>query len=321
MGKKTLLTGLAVLSLILIGTVSHGLAAEKVRLGAGIKMFMSYNLPVLAAEEKGLWQAGGLQVEFIPFDSGSVMIQASAAGSVDMGLVSAETVIRSAAAGVPLVILAHVITRGADFQLYVKKDSPIKEPKDIKGTKVGVGGLGSISHTYGKYITKTLGLERDVRFISAGGVQATVGVFRAGRVDAVLLTVPVMAELIVTGEVRKILAVNDLLPKPWVERIMMGRRDFVDANPRTAVQALKVFRQASEFLQGNRSWALEKMKSVYRLSEGSARLIYDTEIPNIEVGKIDKRALENINDFLINSGLLAKEKSLPIDAIYRGVLD
>src|SRR3990172_10366578 len=108
------------------------LAAEKFKLGTAIKVFPVYYLLIGAAEEKGYWKENNLEPEWVPFTGGPHNMQAVAAGAIRIGIEPGVGVITGASRGLPVVMVAHLQNR-SEFPLWVRTDSPIKAPREIKG--------------------------------------------------------------------------------------------------------------------------------------------------------------------------------------------
>lgn len=125
---------------VLIGGVSLNVAAaETVRVGY-LPVVMS--LPTYVAAEKGFFAQQGLKVELAPFQSGTTIIDALVAGRIDADCMSAITGHWFAEQNVPgkfKIFLVYGTDALVDntFVVVVKKDSPIKDLKELKGKRVG----------------------------------------------------------------------------------------------------------------------------------------------------------------------------------------
>lgn len=80
-------------------------------------------------------------------------------------------------------------------------------------------------------VAKHLGLERDVTFVSTGGISPSIAALKTGSIDGVILTPEQMIKLELAGEVRKLLPVADYRPKEWGAFVIFAERDFVRSNP------------------------------------------------------------------------------------------
>lgn len=293
---------------------SVGLAQEKLKFASSPKSSPLYTLPVLAAAEKGYWKGEGLDVEWIPFEAGSAMHQGVAARAVDMGLSGLAASFLAISAGVPELMVADMQAT-ENFFMYVRSDSLIREPKELKGATIGVTRFGSSSHAYALAVVRGSGLEKEVKFLAVGGVPQTMAALKARVIDLLTFTPFEMAELKLKGEVREIAAVRDYLPKEWADIIIYARKDFIKSNPDAVGKTVRAVLQGSSFVLKNRDWALEKMKSFTYYSEDAAKLVY-AELKYGADGRINVKGLENARTFFIDYGVIRKEKAPPVDAMF-----
>ena len=130
----------AVLMLILILTgAGSAFGEEKVKIGY---LRLTISLPTFVAVEKGLFEQEGLKVELTPFDSATLIISALLAGRIDANCCSATTGYWFAEQSTPgqfKIFLTYGTRSGKNqtFAAIVKKDSPLKELRDLKGKRVG----------------------------------------------------------------------------------------------------------------------------------------------------------------------------------------
>lgn len=73
--------------------------------------------------------------------------------------------------------------------------------------------------------------------------------------------------------------------------------------------------QATSFIKKNPGWSMEKMKQVSGYSDRAAQLIYDG-LKYSPDGKIDPKAIANVRGFLIDFGIIEKEKAPDVAALY-----
>ncbi len=289
-------------------------AAEKWIFGASTMRVPLFYMPGLVAEEKGFWKEAGLNVEFIPFKGGTPLYKAAAAGEAKMGVSSGPSFILAASAGVPITIVAQIAAE-SPFYFWVRADSPLKRPKDIKGSKIGVSSLGSLTYIYAKAIARALGVEKDVNIVATGGVPQSAGALRAGRIDLMPTSTYTFLELEIKGQMRRLLRVADYLPKPWVETVAFAERGFTKSNPDAVRRAIGTVLKAINFMRDNPSWTMAKMKGIYGYSDEAAKKAYEFS-KFTRGGEIDVRGLENITNFLVEYGLIRKGKALPVRELY-----
>lgn len=317
MKKLSLLffTGLLVLGLV-AGIAGNGLSAEKARFGVNISRNPYYTLPALAAEEKGLWKNLGLQAKYMPFNSGTNLQRALAADALDVGIEGVGGIIQGLTRGLKVQIIADpdVLTH---FYFWVKSDSRLKKPKDLKGgAKIGVTRFGSETHIYAQAVVKALNVEKNVKILALGGVPAQVAGIKAGAIDITNLSNFTMARLKAAGAARELLYVYDYVPKGLGSyQMIVARKAFLNSSPNAAKMAAQGYLKGGDYVMKNKSWAVEKMKTVFKYPEKVAMDVYPimTYAPG---GKINRERISMVRDFLIQSGILMKGKAPDLDDIY-----
>ncbi len=124
--------------LILMGTGS-AFGEEKVKIGY---LGLTISLPTFVAAEKGLFEHEGVKVELVRFESGTLILDALMTGRIDANCSSAITGYWFAGQGAPdrfKIFLAYGWTslKNKTFVAIVKKDSSLKNLKDLKGKRIG----------------------------------------------------------------------------------------------------------------------------------------------------------------------------------------
>lgn len=288
--------------------------AEKVKYGTAIKVYPAYYLPMMAAEEKGLWKSNGLDGEWVPFRGSVALHQGIAAGDIMIGGDLATSVFQAANRGLPLMIVSNLVEWSAFF-MWVRTNSQINKPNDLKGTIIGVSRMGGPAHAYARMVAKRLGLTGKVKYVGTGGVRVSPAVLKAGKVDAVPTGLSAMLRLKVKGDVRELFSINDYLPKEWLYSVIFAHKSFVKNKPDTAKRTVRMLHQGLGFIHKNPGWVIEKMKTVQRYSEQMANMLVKS-YRLTEDGKVEKRSVENLRNFLIEYGIVSEGKIPPADQLF-----
>ena len=291
-------------------------AAEKLKYSSTVKLYPGFYLPILAAEEKGIWKRNGLDVEWVSFRSGSSHYRAIAAGAIKIGSSMVAASLHSAARGVPTIIVSNLQLR-ENFAVWVLTKGPFRVPKDLKGTKIGVSRFGGSEHSYARMVTKQLGLSNQVKFISTGGIRESLASLTTGSIDAVVLTPTRLISLKMQGKVKELLQVADYRPKPWASFVVVAHKNFVRDKPDTVKRSVKSILQANRFIESKqgRPWTLAKMKEMNRYSDKAAEFVYDSLEFSLD-GKLEKKGLENVRSFMIEFEIIKAKDAPPVDALY-----
>jgi sulfonate transport system substrate-binding protein len=310
--RRPFLFGLILLALS-IGAVH---AQEKINYGTAIKFSPIYYLPVLAAQEKGFFKKNGLDVDWVPSQSGPDMQRDLATGAVQIGSSNAGTDIPAISKGVPSVIVANLQPTD-DFAVWVSTKSRFQKPADLKGAKIGVSRIGGAEHAYGRLVARSLGLESDIQFVSTGGVQESVAVLTTGGIDGVVLSPNQMMDLFLQGRVKPLVQLSTYEKKPWLSYTVVASKAFVAKEPATVKKILASLWEANRFIMSpeGKPWALGKLKEISHYSDTAADKLY--ALLNLSTnGKFQKQAVQNVVDFMIDYDLLKKSDVSSVEALY-----
>lgn len=306
-----LAAGLAVLGIVVV-TSGVALAAEKVRVGTALKGVIWMELPMIAAEERGFWKEQKLEVDWTPFVGGGAMYRAMAGGHLQFGLSKIHSFTEAATGGVPGVIVAD--TQNEEFfEIWVVANSRIKKAEELRGTKIGMAQ--GAAHASGMVIARGLGLEKEVKFVAVGGTPERVAAVKARAIDAFVQTINPVAELVVKGELRSVASEKPFLPKDRASDVVTAHKDFVRNNPETVRRVLKAILASLAFVRENRAWAIEKLRTRWGFSPEAAKLVYEG-LSYGKDGKINPKGVENARNFLIDFGIVPKEKVPPVEQLY-----
>ena len=300
------------LSLSLAGTV---LAAEKVRYANHFKLTPFYGLPAIAAVEKGFFKERGLEVSYVGFDLASLMARAVATGDLDVGTYGHDSAVFSIVRKVPLTIIGDP-KMPVPFALWVLKDSPLREPSQLKGTRIGVVGLAELPRRLVDQLLPKIGLDKaDIKPVGTGGGPAAVAALKSGAVQALCLSFYAMVALKARGEVRELLYVTDYVPWTRTAQTLIANRAFAEKKKEVVKRVVEGFMEGAAFVLANEAWSIEKMKSDFGYSEAAARL----SLPIFRYGRDGRISAEVIKDsieYLVSVGDISRAEVPPVETFY-----
>ena len=156
------------------------------------------------AQDLGIFQKYGLNVELIPGKNGAAMVASVAGGAADIGYSDVGALSTAHSKGVKFVAVAPAAlwTDAAPVnQLIVEKTSPIRTAKDLSGKVVAVPGLNTGTEFASRaWIDRNGGDSNSVKFIELP-YAAMPAALDAGRIDAGLVAEPFLAEAKKNGRV------------------------------------------------------------------------------------------------------------------------
>ena len=173
--------GLWVAAALLLSCAAPAAAQQTIRIGAtpAVTFVVLY-----AADQLGYFKAEGLTAQFSDFEGGAEVTTAMVGGSIDTGGTMSERPLILAEKGFGAKNLLALENRNP-LHVVIRKDSPAKDVKDLKGTKLGMTRAGSGTDLSLRALLKDAGLEpdKDVAIIAIGGVSSATAALKAGQVD------------------------------------------------------------------------------------------------------------------------------------------
>lgn len=170
-----------------------GLAPIRTRAADGPPLRIAYTSigisygPLWLTKEAGIFKKYDIDAELLFIAGGPLSTQALIAGDVSIAFASAVALISANLSGSDLAILGATIDT-LPFQLYAIPS--IKEPAQLRGTRLGVSRLGTTTDFVARYLLKKWGLQPDkeVAMIQAGSAPQVFAVLKSGSIQSGVLS-------------------------------------------------------------------------------------------------------------------------------------
>jgi len=312
--KRVMVVLLVILLLMAGGTAW---SAEKVKIGY-LRIVMS--LPTFVAAERGLFEKEGLKVELTPFESGTLIISALMAGRIDANCCSAITGYWFAEQSTPdqfKIFLAYGTPslKNPSFVAVVKKDSPLKDLKDLKGKRVGTFP-GASSVELARAIIRTQMDPEGVIFQEVPP-SILISALAAGQIDAFFAPEP-MGMIAVSQGIGRHLVAEPLgllgLEKGFAGAGFGFSAQFLKQNPVIAKKVKAIYYKAVDLIEKDEKAARPLLTKYMGLSEPIAMNI---PIQNwMKVETLDREATQRYFDVLYKEG--AYKKRIDTTKLYYG---
>lgn len=221
---------------------------KKIRVG--VPSIGVSNIIIFVTKEAKLYEKHGLDAEVITVNGSGIASKALIGGSLQIAPIATPTVINADLAGADMAILAHTMP-AVIHALMVKPE--IKRVEDLKGKKIAVSSLGSLTDFLVRYIAKKKGLnpDRDLTLIQTGGDAERIIALRTGAVDGAAMSHPGY------GRARK-LGFHMLwdsakeLDYPWMEittrrTTIRGDRDMILRYMKAHLEGIALFKKDGDF--------------------------------------------------------------------------
>jgi NitT/TauT family transport system substrate-binding protein len=186
---KSLLAALFVIVWLALAQFGFAQSKPLKKVRVGVPSIGVADIIIFVTKEAKLYEKYGLDAEVITVNGSGLGSKALISGNIDIIPIATPTVINANLAGSDMAILAHTMP-GVIHALMVKPE--IKKVEDLKGKKIAVSSLGSLTDFLVKAIAKKKGLnaDRDLTLIQMGGDGERIAALRTGVVDAAALSHP-----------------------------------------------------------------------------------------------------------------------------------
>ena len=309
--KLALLLGLTLLA-------QHAAAATKIVIGTVPNIGDG---PLICGTERGYFREQDIEVDIVPFKTGSEMTPLMVRGDLAMmgGGVSVSF-FNSVAQGMPL---RYFVNRGQApvwHSIVVRKglESKVKSAKDLKGLRIATSAVGGLSeYELGKTL-ETVGLNLDDIEGKHLSMPQSVAAIQTGAVDAGVFVGPFDTAAIQSGGFHLLYA--DELVKPRMEVSGLIYNSQWAAKNAAALDRFTVayIRGVRCFLDAEQPGPLreEMIDGFIKYSPIKDRAIYaDMKWTAIHPdGKVEVDSLMDMQDFYARRGYLTKK--LPLDALF-----
>lgn len=189
LNRKVVFWLLFVVSSLTVVPTSYSQTKVFKKVRVGVPSVGVANIIIFVAKEGKLYEKHGLDAEVITVNGSGIGSKALISGGLDIIPIATPTVIAANLAGADMAVLAHTMP-GVIHAMMVKPE--IKRVEDLRGKKIGVSSLGSLTDFLVRTIAKKKGLnpDRDLALIVMGGDSERLAALRTGAVDASAMSHP-----------------------------------------------------------------------------------------------------------------------------------
>ncbi len=240
-------------------------------------------------------------VTWVEFPAGPPMMEAMAAGAIDLGAVGESPPIFAQAAGAPIVYAAAQPITGAGTALLVQAASAARSVSDLRGKKIAFT-KASAAHLFTHYALKQAGLTlHDVTpvYLSPGDA---AGAFGSGAIDAWATWDPYYA-LAVRDQKARVILDGEGLPK--TSSFYIASRRFAEGSPAVLSALLSA-------LKVQAAWGMAHTGDVAATVSGATGLPQDIVAASLRRGAY---AVEPIDDALVATQQASADAFLEMGAI------
>jgi len=304
------LTRLFVL-LAAVALATSATAADAIRVGKAVPFAWTFT-PIDVGIDAGIFARQGLELTVTGFAGDARLQQGLVSDSIDFGLGSGPGM-GFLAKGVPAKAIAAMAGAPMNMSMVVTYDSPIKTLDDLKGKKIGITTVGSLTD----WLLKRIVADKkwaptDVTAVTVGGLDSTKAALKTGQIDAVVIALELGYALEQAKEWRVVSLLAPFAPD-FHTHVIFARDELIARKPELVERFLRAWFETIAFMRANKQRTVEVTAKVLNLDKAVVGRVYDEQIKIFTSdGTFDPKALVVIRQSLVEMGIL---QQVPDDSV------
>ena len=296
----------AILALALVAPAG---AAEKLRVGKAVAFAWTFT-PLDVGIQMGIFAKHGIEVEASAFNGDARLQQGLTSDSVDIGIGSGPGM-AFMVKGVPAKAVGVMAGVPRNMAVMVGYDSPIKTVDDLKGKKLGVTTVGSLTDWIGKRIGTQKGWgPAGITTVPVGGMPPARAAIKTNQIDGYIGALEVGISLEEAKEWRVITSATPFVDH-FITHVFFVREDVIAKRPQAVKAFLQGWQDTIAFMKANKVKTVEITSKVIQVAPSVIERAYDQQIGIFSDDlSFDPRAVAVLKQSFIEMGLL---KDLPED--------
>jgi ABC-type nitrate/sulfonate/bicarbonate transport system substrate-binding protein len=283
--------------------------AETIRVGKAGREAFSF-VPVDIGARTGIFKRNGIDVEIASFGGDARIQQAMAADGIDVGLGSGPG-LAFIVKGSPAKGIAAMAGPPLLFALVARKDDTVKSADDLKGRKVGVSTVGSVTSWIISEVARQKGWGADgMSQVPIGDDANRVAALKTKSIDAAIVNLAVALNYVQSGDGKIVLRFGDLVSN-FIVHVIFASDKAIAARPDALRAFLKGWFETIAFMRKDKTKSVEIAKEIMGTDAPTAAGIYDELMPMFsDDGRFSPAALAVLSRSFVDMKTLPSEPDM-----------
>jgi len=288
---------------VAVSLAAAAVAADAVRVGKAVPFAWTFT-PIDVGIDVGIFAKQGLELAVTGFAGDARLQQGLVSDSIDFGLGSGPGM-GFVAKGSPAKAVAAMAGAPMNMSIVVPYASSIQTIDDLKGKKVGITTVGSLTD----WLLKRVVADRkwaasDVTAVTVGGLDATKAALKTGQIDAVVVALELGYALEAVKQWRVLAALAPFAPD-FHTHVIYARDELIVSKPELVERFLRGWFETIAFMRSNKERTVEITSRVLHLDKAVIDRVYDEQIRIFTAdGRFDPKALVVLRQSLVEMGIL-----------------
>lgn len=296
--------------LVVLVPIGRAYAIDQLVVGRSTATAITFT-PLEIGERAGIWKQNGLSLKVISFSGDAQMQQALTAGTVQIGLGSGPA-LAFMAKGVPAKAIGAFGGRPYDLCLVIAASSGIRSVEGLKGKRIGVTSLGSLSHWLVLETSRRYGWTgRDALVpVPLGTTRAQLAAMTRGQISG-HVTTSVQGfthEAAGTGQIA--LNFGELLTD-FITHVFFARNDLIAGKPDVARRFLTGWQQTVTYMREHKDESVRLVAASLNLKPQIVAKSYPFVMATLSNdSRFDPKALSVLSRSFVELGILPREPDM-----------
>jgi NitT/TauT family transport system substrate-binding protein len=304
--NKLLVAALAALGIVIAAAPASAL--DKLRTGKAIALPFDFT-PLDIGMTKGFFQKHGLELEITAFAGSARLQQGLAADAIDIGLGSGPELAFVAKGAPVLGICAYA--GPVNLMMVVRPDAGINSIADLKGRRISVSTVGSLTDWVTRELSRQQGWGNDGIVITPLGTnEAQVAAMRAKETDGLAVDPAGAFELEEKG-VGKIMVRYEKVAPVFINHVSYATNKLVAEHPERIKEFLAAWFDTVAWMKANKDETVKLAAPIMHTSIEIGARDYDETMPTFsDTGKFEPAALKVLSRSFVQMGALPSEPDM-----------
>ena len=278
-------------------------AQDKIRFGKSVPNSFAFSTAEVGIDAK-TWQQENIDLAVSAFRGDAQMQQALTAGAVDVAVGSGPG-LGFRAKGVPAIGVAAMYGPPANLALTVLSRSSIRTVADLKGKRIGVTTLGSLTEWLTRKLSQQQGWGPEgIQVMPLGAVPARLAAMERGELDGMVIEAATGYELEEQNKGRNILLFGDI-EKHFYTHVILATDEMIEKRPEQLRRFLRAWFKTVAFMRANKDFVVKSSAKVVQVRESIVSRVYDDQMGGFSAdGAWDPIAIDVIRNSLKDLGIL-----------------
>jgi len=285
-------------------------APDKIRVGNPSVQSFSF-LPLQLGVAHGFFAKYGVEPAEVSLNGSAKLHQAMAAGSLDLALGSGTDLI-FLVKGAPEIAVASMAGPPLLLSVVVPFDSPFATADDLKGKRIGISTVNSLTQWLVRELARQKGWGADsMTYVTVGAeLPNQVAALVTRQIDALVSSTALGLELAEEKRGRLLLPASDIVSEFMIHTIYASAQ-MAEKNPDAIARFLKGWFETIAFMRSNRDETVQASRKRTKFSTAVEEKQYDLVMPMFSsTGRFDPNALATIQRSFVDLKLIDKEPDL-----------